>query len=135
MNENNFQKKSHKGPERRRLSRLKREIVVQYMIKELPPIKGVQVTLRPPVDITRTRDLTEEGVLLTLSHAISPQTILDIKVKLPTQPQASLNLEGRVMSCKEIRKNLIYAIGVEFFNVKDKQKEALRNFIHLFLKG
>ncbi len=134
MKENNSQKKRRESSERRKAPRLKRRLIVQYKIKELPKSERAQASVESSVDITRTKDLSETGISFTASKIIPSQTILDIKLKLPIQKE-TLSLEGRVVSCDEIEENLIYEIRAEFFNLNYKQKEALRNFIHLFLKG
>ncbi len=131
--QNNSEKKQREGLERRGLPRLKREVIVQYKIKELPPLGGVQVSLEPYVDITRTKDLSERGVSFTGGHAFSSGTILDIKLQLPVQKEP-VELEGRVVGCEEINEKFIYEIRVKFININDEQKQLLRSFIQSFLK-
>jgi len=132
--QNNSLMKRHQGPEKRAAHRVKREVVVRHRIKEFPEIKGFEVVHRPQGDISRTRDLSEKGVAFTTSRALLPQTILEIKLQLPTQPQGLGNLEGRVVGCEEAKKNLIYRINVEFINMEGEQKQALRDFVQLFFK-
>ena len=122
------------GSERRAVPRIKREVIVRYRIKELPHLGNVQVSLKPSLDITRTKDLSEKGLFFTASQAISPRSILEIELQLPSQEQL-IGLEANVVSSEEIRKNLIYGIRAEFINLTDEQKETLRNFVQLFLKN
>ena len=131
--QNKFQKKKQEGIEKRAVPRIKREVTVQYRIKETPSIRGVQIALGPYADISQTKDLSEKGVFFTASRDIPSQTILEIKLRLPTQEEL-VGLEGRVVGCEEIKEKIIYGIRVEFANLRDEQKEALRNFVQLFLK-
>ncbi len=131
---NNSSNKEKDVPEKRAVPRIKREITVQYTVKELPRANGIQVSFEPFTDITRTKDLSEGGVSFTASHLLSAGTILDLKLQLPLMEE-SFDLEGRLVSCTEIRKNIIYAIGVEFINLKEEQKQLLKKFVELFLKS
>lgn len=126
--------KSKKFRERRQTPRLKKEVTVQYRIKKAAPVKGMHVPFDSSADITRTKDLGEEGVLFTVSYAIPLQTILEIKLRLPKQTE-HVELEGHVVSCTKIVKDLVYGIGVKFINLKDKQRKRLRDFVQLSLAG
>jgi len=108
--------------------------VLRYRIKELPEMKGVQVASEAPVDIARTKDLSEKGVAFTASSLLPPRTILDIKLQLPLGKE-SVDLEGRVLGCEEIKKNLIYGVRVEFINLEEEKRDLLKRFVQLFLKS
>lgn len=123
-----------KDLERRAVPRIKRYVIVQFRVKQLPQLEGLQIVVTPPEDITRTRNLAEKGIFFTASNEFSPETILDIKISLPISGE-SIELEGRVISCEEIKKGFIYGIRVEFINLNDKQREILREFVQFFLKG
>ncbi len=126
-------KKKKKIQEKRKAPRLKKELTVQYSVKELPPSKEVQVLVEASKDITRARDLSVKGVFFTASCAIPLQSILEIKLRIPA-PGQTLDLEGRVVGCEEMVKNLIYGVRVAFINLKNEQKEKLQKFIHSLLK-
>ena len=79
-----------------------------------------------------TKDLSEEGISFTISNPLVLKSALNIKLKLPTSKE-SLELEGEVVFCKEIRKNIIYTIGVKFVNLSKEQKELLKSFVRSFL--
>ena len=119
------------GPERRRLPRLKREVVLQYSIKELPGAEGISGSA--PMDMSRTIDLSEGGIFFTSSREIPPQATLDIKLRLPIQ-RDSVDIEGCVVDCHEITKNLVYGVRVKFTKLKIEQKNVLRKFIQRFLE-
>ena len=119
--------------DKRAVPRVKRGIVLRYRIKELPKPEGVQVVYKLPVDIASTKDLSEKGIAFTASSLLPPQTILDIKLQLPLEKE-SVDLEGRVLGCKEIKKNFIYRVRVEFINVGEEKRDLLKRFVQLFLK-
>ena len=112
-------------PERRAVPRIKKVVVVQYRVKDLP---------QAGVDISQTRDLSEKGIFFTISNPLAAGTILNLKLKLPTV-EKTIELEGRVVSCEGVRKNIIYGIGVEFINLGEEQKKVLKDFVQLFKKS
>ena len=77
--------------------------------------------------------MAREGTSFTTSCEILPQTILGLRLQLPSQRE-SIELEGEVLECKEIKKNLIYGIRVKFVNLEKEKEEALKKFVQLFLK-
>ena len=128
---NNSSNKEKDVPEKRAVPRIKRKITVRYTVKEVPRANGVQVSFEPFTDITSTKDLSQGGVSFTASHLLAIGTTLDLKLQLPLT-KGSIELEGQVVSCAEIRKNIIYGIGVEFINLKEEQKQLLKKFVELF---
>ena len=124
--------KKREGREKRLAPRLKRKFTIQYQIKKIPLAKRKSVELS--ADISWTKDLSEKGLFFTTSQVVPFEATLEIKLRLPVQKKF-IQLEGRVVACEEIAKNLIYGVRIEFINLKDNQKEALRKFIQLFLKG
>jgi len=109
--------------ERRKTPRVKKPIIVQYHIKDLPGAG---------VDMSQAKDLSEEGMAFTVSQPLNVKTILEIKMKLPTAEE-TVELEGEVASCNEIRENIVYAIGVKFVNLQEEQKESLSRFVQSYL--
>ena len=132
--QNNSEKKKYWASEKRAVPRLKREVMVQYAIKELPHTAGLQVSFRPFIDVTRTKDLSENGIFFNAARAIPAQSIVEIKLQLPIQKEA-VELEARVVGCEEVTRNLIYGIRAEFIKLNTEQKRTLRKFMKLFLKG
>ena len=119
------QEKKPDFQERRQFPRIKRAIVVQYKVKDFP---------QAGVDVSQTKDLSEEGVSFTISHPLALKAVLNIKLNLPVREE-SIELEGEVTSCKEIRKNIVYSLGIKFINLTEKQRELLKSFIQSFLEG
>lgn len=119
----NYRKKPEFN-EKRQFSRLKKAITVQYKVKDLP---------QAGADMSQAKDLSEEGISFTISNPLAAQTILDIGLRIPGLEDL-LNLEGEVVSCKEIRLNVVYAVGVKFINLSEKHKELLRSFIQSLLE-
>ncbi len=125
--------KNGEGQEKRRAPRVKREVIVQYRIKDVPHTGEFQLLRKPPIDSTRTRDLAEKGIFFTASQPIFAQAILELKLQLPSERE-SIGLEGRVAGCEEIKKGFIYGIRVEFVNLGEERRASLKRFVQLFLK-
>ncbi len=119
---------------KRSVPRVGREIIVHYRIKDVPHLGDFQVAFKPPTDLTRSRDLAERGIFFTASQPIAVKTVLEFQLQLPSQ-KASIELEGEVLDCAEIKKDFIYGIRVEFVNLGEKKRESLKNFVQLFLKS
>ncbi len=125
--------KNGERQEKRRAPRVKREVIVQYRIKDVPHTGEFQVQRKPPIDLARTKDLAEKGLFFTASQPIFTQTILELKLQLPSERE-SIDLEGQVIDCEEIKKNFIYGVRVEFINVGEEKRDLLKRFVQLFLK-
>jgi len=119
--------------EKRAVPRVKREVIIQYRIKDVPHTGEFQVLRKPPLDLTRTKDLAEKGILFTASHVIFPQTILELKLQLPSERE-SIDLKGRVVACEEIKKDFVYEVRVEFIDLGEEKENSLKRFVQLFLK-
>ncbi|MCQ9208925.1 MAG: PilZ domain-containing protein [Omnitrophica bacterium] len=120
---NNSHEKKEEPQEKRKFPRVKKGVTVQYSSRDLP---------QAGVDICQAKDLSEQGMALTASRPFATKTILDIQLKLPTAEE-TIELEGEVVSCNEIRQNIVYAIGVKFVNLQQEQEEALSKFMQLYL--
>jgi hypothetical protein len=97
-------------------------------------MEGARLAFRPRVDIARTKDLSEKGLAFTASSLLPPRIILDIKLQLPLEKE-SVDLEGRVVDCEEIKKDFIYGVRVEFVSVEEERRDLLKRFVQLFLKS
>ena len=111
--------------EKRQSPRIKKAITVQYSVKDLP---------QAGVDMSQTKDISEEGISFTISNPLALQTILNIKLNIPIS-EDSLELEAQVSSCREIRPNIVYSVGVKFINLSEEQKRLLKDFVQLFKKS
>ena len=121
------------GKEKRAVPRVKRGVLIQYRIKDVPHTGEFRVVRKPPIDLARTKDLAEKGISFTASQPIFPQAILEIKLQLPSERER-IDLEGRVVACEEIKKGFIYGVRVEFINVEEEKRDLLKRFVQLFLK-
>ena len=128
---NNSQMRKPEGPERRTVVRSKREILVRYRIQGLSQTTGLQVVKKPHEDISRTKNISENGILFTTSQSLPLKTVLDIRLQLPLQKE-TIALEGRVVGCEQIVKDLIYAIRIEFIKLGEEKKNLLKSFVQIF---
>ncbi len=125
--------KKREEKDKRAAPRVKREVMVQYRIEDVPHTGEFQVLRKPPLDLTRTKDLAEKGILFTVSQPIFPQTTLELKLQLPSERE-SIDLKGRVVACEEIKKGFIYEVRVEFIDLGEEKENLLKRFVQLFLK-
>jgi c-di-GMP-binding flagellar brake protein YcgR len=123
----NYEQKNKEHRERRRSPRIKRRDVVQYRIENLPFGRVRKGT-------SQIRDLSKNGVALTINFPVILKATIKVKLKLPVLEEL-VELEGRIVACEEIRKNTIYVIRLEFINVTEEQKELLERFIRVFLSA
>ncbi len=127
--------KGHKRTEKRAFPRVKKGLTVQYSVKQFPHAEGMQVAQQPFVDITRTKDLSEEGMFFTASNSFPLQTILTIKLRVPVEAEEkAFELEASVVGCEHLKGKTIYGIRVEFVNLSDEQCKALRDFVQILSK-
>ena len=122
---NNSQNKKPQGPEKRAVPRIRKVVTIQYSFKDSPDAG---------IDISQTKDLGEKGVFFTIGNLVSPGTVLKLKLKLPISEE-SVGLEGEVVSCEEIRKNVVYGIRVKFINLEPGQDELLKKFVQMCLES
>lgn len=133
-NQNNAHGQQESGyeiKERRRSPRVKREVTVQFRIKELP-MEARTGSFHIPVDISRTNNLSGKGICFSAGSFIPVHAILDIKLQLPIQRE-TVHLEGRVVSCEEVKKNYVYGVRVEFINIDAECHKVLSQFVEIFL--
>lgn len=128
--------KRHKWIEKRAFPRVKKELTVQYSVKELPQAEGMQPVHKFSSDISRTKELSEEGMLFTACDSFPLQTILTIKLQVPVEAEEkAFELEACVVGCEHLKGKTIYGIRVKFINLKPEQQKALRNFVQLLSKS
>lgn len=124
---------NHGHKEKRSSPRVKRNITIQYRIQELPAAKEVQLSVLPYTDITHTTNLGERGLFFTAAHPIPAGSLLAVTLRLPTHPEGTFKITGRVVECKEGEKKVLYGVRVEFINLQKEEEEALKKFVQTFL--
>ena len=128
--------KRHKRAEKRALLRVKKELTVQYNVKQLPQAEGIELAHEFSADISRTKDLSEEGMLFTACNPLPLQTILTIKLQVPVGvEEKGFELEACVVSCERLKGKIIYGIRTKFINLSGEQRKALRNFVQILSKS
>ena len=83
-------------------------------------------------DLDTMRNVSRGGIRLTVSRKLQKGDMLSVSIKLPAQK--NISVKGRVVWIKEINpstlaKNPEFDIGVEFIDIKEKDREVLNHFL------
>jgi hypothetical protein len=106
------------GPERRKHPRMEANFVVSYRIREF----------RDGYDLTQTKNVSQGGMLLTTNKMFSPDTCLAMTIRFPFVTQ-KIEITGRVISSKEIVRDLIYETRLQFLDLDESFFRKLGAFI------
>lgn len=97
---------NYQGPERRTHPRLDGNFIVSYRIKEKQDLQ----------DLSQTANVSKGGVKLTTNRIFENGTALIVSIKLPFVAKR-IEVDGKVVGCKEIRKGLLYETRIQFVNI------------------
>jgi hypothetical protein len=116
--------------ERRKAVRIGKHIVVQYQEFGNPE----------HWDITEIKNFSEVGMLITTEKSCEPNTMLRFRIKLPSNPFKSYELEGKVVTCgKNVTgaypdsKVASHLVRIEIVKISSEAKEMIRSYITWFL--
>lgn len=117
--------------ERRKSVRIKKVITVRYSY-------GIDKDEKK-WDMTVIRDISETGMSVATQHKFSPNDIVTFLIKIPSRPLDWIELAGRVVVSEGVKTTSGETLGVahitrvEFINLKEDQKELIREYITWFL--
>jgi c-di-GMP-binding flagellar brake protein YcgR len=107
--------------EKRKFPRVRADFGVQYKIKDSdsPPIKTVSV------------NIGERGIMMKIPKKLDIGTILKLKITLPS-PHVTISTLARVVYVLDNYWDEYppYRCGVEFLELKEKDREAIRKFVN-----
>ena len=107
--------------ERRRFPRVRADFGVQYKIKDSdsPPIKAISV------------NIGKKGIMIKIPKKLDIGTLLELKITLPS-PHVTISTLGRVVYVLDNYWDEYppYRCGVEFLELKEKDREAIRKFVN-----
>ena len=107
--------------EKRKFPRVRADFGVQYKIKDSdsPPIKAVSV------------NIGERGIMMKIPKKLDMGTILELKITLPS-PHVIISSLGRVVYVLDNYWDEYppYRCGVEFLELKEKDRETVRKFVN-----
>lgn len=107
--------------EKRKFPRVRADFGVQYKIKDSdsPPIKAVSV------------NIGERGIMMKIPKKLDIGTILKLKITLPS-PHVTISTLARVVYVLDNYWDEYppYRCGVEFLELKEKDREAIRKFVN-----
>lgn len=117
--------------EKRKSVRIKKVITVRYNY-------GAD-TGEKKWDMTMIRDISETGMCITTHQRFSLNDIVTFLIKIPSRPLEWIEFTGRVVGSEELKAISGETVGVsqitrvEFINLKEDQKELIREYITWFL--
>jgi len=114
---------AHAGPERRKYPRISGRFIVSYRIAEE----------EDGIDISQTRNASLGGILMTTNKKFEPGVKLILQIRFPFDPEP-ITITGKVISSREITKDLIYDTAVEFLSVDERHKKVISDTIEYYLK-
>jgi len=119
------------GEERRKSIRVKKVISVRYSYDD--------DTGEKKWDMTVLKDISETGMCISTHKLFSPNDIMTFLIKIPTRPLDWIEFTGRVVGAETSKSASGETIGgshatrVEFINLRDEQKELIREYVAWFL--
>jgi hypothetical protein len=109
-----------------------------YREEEARKLSALRITIDAPEQASpgisedyRVKKLSLGGMLIENRHAVEIETRTPMEISLPEQ--IPVKFVGRVASCLPIADTnpAHYAIGIEFIDVSEKDRERLKEFIYL----
>ncbi len=113
----------YSGPERRKHHRISGRFIVSYRILQE----------QDNVDVTQTKNISLGGMLLTTNKHFARGTNLALEIRLPFDPNPIM-LIGKVIESREISKDLIYDVRLEFLAVDEKHRKVISQTVNYYSK-
>ncbi len=111
------------GSEKRKYARMNANFVVSYRIKEM--LDGY--------DLSQSKNVSQGGMLLTTNKFFPKNTGLAMTIRFPFVAQ-KIEVTGRVISSKEMVRDLIYETRLQFMDLNENFFKELGEFINKYLK-
>ncbi|MDJ0862167.1 MAG: PilZ domain-containing protein [Gammaproteobacteria bacterium] len=108
----------HVDSERRAHPRVEANLVVSYRDRGLGG----------GYDISQSKNVSQGGMLLTTNRGFSGGSLLTMTLRLPHMPDA-IEVTGKVVTSREIVRELIYDTHVQFARVDDRARKQLKRFV------
>lgn len=114
---------AYTGVERRQFPRTNHTYTISFKIYNEPEANW---------GISNTRNLSLGGALFLSSESFLPETLLEIRLKIPTQ-SANCQCRARIQRCGGPLKNAFYKTTIYFTEIDTRYIEPLRESINFFL--
>jgi hypothetical protein len=111
------------GRDRRKKPRTDATIVVSYHLQ------GEDKNY----DLSQTKNISQEGILLTTNRKFDSGTRLDMTIQFPFLDD-KIQVVGEVVDSKEVMKDVIYETRLRFFYLNRQLLEGIGNFVKTYLK-
>ena len=79
-------------------------------------------------DLTQTKNVSQEGMLLTTNRKFEKGTRLDMTIQFPFLDN-KIQVVGEVVGSKEVLKDLIYETRLIFYGLNGQYSKKLDNFV------
>ena len=112
-------------PERRSSVRIKKTLELQYL-SEIEPGSSSWV-------MGISRDISETGMCFTSDKSFFQRQMIRIRIKFPFNPFDWVELTARCVNIKGLSVG-IYIVHVEFLELQNKQKQAIREYLEWVAK-
>ena len=109
--------------ERRKTSRIKKNLTVQYASSE-------NITLKWGFSLIK--DISETGIAITTGRNFATEENLFIRLKLPSHPFKWIKLKGAVVESKSYGAEN-WLTRVKFLQLSNEDKELIKDYIAWFL--
>ena len=106
------------GRDRRKKSRTDANFVISYHLQREDA----------NYDLTQTKNVSQEGMLLTPNRKFEKGTRLDMTMQFPFLDD-KIQVVGEVVGSKEVLKDLIYETRLMFYDLKGQYSKKLDNFV------
>lgn len=104
--------------ERRKSPRANAQIVTRYQALEESR----------DYDLSQSRNVSQDGLLLTTNRMFHPGTHLAMNVSFPFLNSA-IEVTGDVVESREVMENLIYETHIHFHDLEKKMRDQLAGFV------
>jgi c-di-GMP-binding flagellar brake protein YcgR len=106
------------GQDRRKSPRAKASFMVSYK----------PMTEEEASDLSKTKNVSDGGMLLTTNALFEVGTLLKMHIMLPVL-ERKMRLIGKVLRSREVVKDLIYETHIAFLELEDDQLQILRESV------
>lgn len=110
--------------ERRKYVRINKTFVISYTDMSDAQAKS---------DVSQTKNISIGGVLFTTDRDFPPDTILKVKLKLPDLSNY-VEVKVKVIDSLQRIKDISYETRVKFIDLKEEEKNAIRQIVDHHLK-
>jgi hypothetical protein len=115
------------GEERRKASRVKTSLFVQYCYDCDSQYMSW--------DITSARDLSESGVKIQTGKSFEIGSGINLRFKMPSRPFDVINVSGTIVACETVGEGPTCIVRIQFKEMSDELKAIFHEYVEWSLKN